>query len=357
MSLSEPLWGEAILSADATIEQAIQNLNVTALKIIVITDEKNIFQGTISDGDIRRGLIDGLNLHSSVATIIHHDAVVVSPELDRESVVQLMITKKVQQIPVVDDRKRVVGLHLWDEITAIPIRSNLMIIMAGGLGSRLRPYTNDCPKPLLSIAGKPMLEHIIERARREGFRHFVLAIGYLGHMIEAYFGDGARLGVQIDYVREDAPLGTAGALALLQPTPQIPFIVTNGDVITDIRYGELLDFHVRCAAAATMAVHLHEWAHPFGVVHMRGVDIVGFDEKPTIKTHVNAGVYALDPSALFQLSPNEYCDMPAVFERMRERGQRTVAYSMHEPWLDVGNPDDLKKAIGAVHNAALRRLE
>jgi NDP-sugar pyrophosphorylase family protein len=219
-----------------------------------------------------------------------------------------------------------------------------MVIMAGGMGTRLRPHTESCPKPLLPVAGKPMLEHIIERAKREGFSHFVIAIHYLGNMIEDYFGNGERLGVKIDYLREQYPLGTAGALGLLVPYPDSPFVVTNGDVITDIRYGELLDFHIRHEAAATMAVRVHEWQHPFGVVQTQGVEIVGFEEKPVARSHINAGVYVLEPDALSVLSADAHCDMPTLFERLQAQVKRTVAYPMHEPWLDVGKPDDLKQA-------------
>lgn len=303
-----------------------------------------MLEGTISDGDIRRGLLKGFDMNSSVSTIIHRNALVVPPELGRELVMQLMAANKIQQIPVVDDQHQIVGLHLWDEITAPPSRPNLMVIMAGGMGTRLRPYTEDCPKPLLLVAGKPMLEHIIERAKLEGFNHFMLAIHYLGHMIEEYFGNGERLGVRIDYLREDSPLGTAGALGLLKPIPDAPFVVTNGDVITDIRYGELLDFHTRHAATATMAVRVHEWQHPFGVVKTQGVEIIGFQEKPIAHSHINAGVYALDPLTLSLLTSGERCDMPTLFERLQARNKRTVAYPMHEPWLDVGRPDDLLAA-------------
>jgi NDP-sugar pyrophosphorylase family protein len=278
----------------------------------------------------------------------------VPPELGRELVMQLMVANKIQQIPVVDEHHHVVGLHLWDEITTPPARPNLMVIMAGGMGTRLRPHTENCPKPLLHVAGKPMLEHIIVRAKLEGFNHFVLAIHYLGQMIEAHFGNGEKLGVQIEYLREQSPLGTAGALGLLNPLPDAPFVVTNGDVITDIRYGELLDFHTRLAAVATMAVRLHEWQHPFGVVQMQGVEIVGFEEKPIARSYINAGVYALDPVALSVLNADSHCDMPTLFERLQTQAKRTVAYPMHEPWLDVGRPDDLQLANSQSSNTKLR---
>ena len=163
-------------------------------------------------------------------------------------------------------------------------------------------------------------------------------------MIEEYFGDGSNWQVQIDYLREESPLGTAGAIGMLNPRPETPFLVTNGDVLTDIRYGELLDFHSRHGAVATMAVRQHEWQHPFGVVHTRGVDIVGFEEKPISRSHINAGVYVLQPEALDMLNADEYCDMPTLFGRLQERAARTIVYPMHEPWLDVGRPGDLELA-------------
>lgn len=346
MSSSDEFWRRAVLPVNASIEQAIRNLDQVAIKIVLIVNENNELEGTISDGDIRRGLLKGLDLNSPITSVIHRNALVVPPEIGRDMVMQLMVANKIQQIPVVDEHQHVVGLYLWDEITTPPERENMMVIMAGGMGTRLRPHTENCPKPLLPVAGKPMLEHIIERAKLEGFSHFVLAIHYLGHMIEDYFGNGDNLGVSIDYLREDAPLGTAGALGLLNPRPESPFVVTNGDVITDIHYGELLDFHVRHNAAATMAVRVHEWQHPFGVVQTQGVDIVGFEEKPVARTHINAGVYVLEPEALSVLGAGEHCDMPTLFERLQEKAERTVAYPMHEPWLDVGRPDDLQSANG-----------
>ncbi len=219
-----------------------------------------------------------------------------------------------------------------------------MVIMAGGTGSRLRPHTDNCPKPLLPVGGKPMLEHIIERAKSEGFNRFVIALHYLGHMIEDYFGDGSRWQVQLAYLREGSPLGTAGALTLLEPRPAAAIVISNGDVLTDIRYGELLEFHVRHGTTATMAVRPHEWQHPFGVVRTKGVDIIAIDEKPVARTYVNAGIYALEPNAVEAMQPGEYCDMTTLFNRLQERRLRTIVYPMHEPWLDVGRANDLERA-------------
>lgn len=328
----------------ASIEEVITNLTKVSIKIVLVVNDTGELQGTISDGDIRRGLLRGLSLKSSIESIVHRNPLVVTPEIGRETVRQLMVANKIQQIPVVDAQNHVVGLHLWDEIYMPQERQNLMVIMAGGMGKRLRPHTENCPKPMLPVSGKPMLEHIIERAQMEGFSRFVLAIHYLGHIIEDYFGNGDRLDVRIDYLREETPLGTAGALSLIDPLLDHPFVVANGDVLTDIRYGELLDFHIKHGASATMAVRVHEWQHPYGVVQTKGIDITGFEEKPVHRSHINAGVYALEPEALNLLEAGFHCDMPALFERLQSQGKRIAAYPIHEPWLDVGRPDDLSTA-------------
>ena len=344
MSTNKETWCQAILPEDSLIGQAILNLDKCGIKIVLVVNQSNELVGTISDGDIRRGLLKGLNLESPIKSIIRHNALVVPPEMSHEMVMQLMVANKIQQIPIVNEQQHVLGLHLWDEMTITPIRENIMLIMAGGKGERLMPHTENCPKPMVMVAGKPMLEHIIIRGQQEGFNHFVLAVHHMGHMIEEYFGNGKHLGVNIEYLREDSPLGTAGALSLLDPYPNAPVLVTNGDVITDIRYGELLDFHNRYQAIATMAVRVHEWQHPFGVVQTEGVEIVGFEEKPIARSHINAGVYVLTPDALSELVLNEPCDMPKLFERLQEKSKRIVAYPMHELWLDVGRPDDLSEA-------------
>ena len=337
-------WRKALLSADSSLQQAIRNLDDSALQFALVVSPDGVLLGTLTDGDIRRGLLSGLDLSSSLDSIIRHEPLVVPPEMSRDTVLQLMHANRIHQLPVVDETRHVVGLHLWDELMTPGLRPNLMVIMAGGQGTRLRPHTENCPKPLLPVGGKPMLEHIIERAKADGFRHFILAIHYLGHMIEDHFGDGSRWQVKIEYLREESPLGTAGALGLLAPRPAHPFVVSNGDVLTDIRYGELLDFHCRHGAAATMAVRLHEWQHPFGVVRTNGVDIVGFEEKPVARSHINAGIYVLEPAALDTLSAGEACDMPTLYARLQEGSARTIVYPMHEPWLDVGRAADYSAA-------------
>ncbi|NLQ05929.1 nucleotidyltransferase family protein [Cylindrospermopsis raciborskii] len=347
-------WDRSIISCTATIRDVIQNLNDVAIQIALITDLEGALIGTISDGDIRRGLLRGLGLDSPIESIIHRNPLVVPESMECNHVFQLMKANKIRQIPVVSEDNRVVGIHLWDNLVDGDVLSdsmgatNLMVIMAGGKGTRLRPHTENCPKPMLKIGGRPMLEHIIERARSQGFRDFVISIHYLGHMVEEYFGNGEKHGVKINYLREEYPMGTAGALSLLTPLPKQPFIVTNGDIITEINYNDLLSFHQQHRASATMAVRLYEWQHPFGVVQMEGLKIIGFNEKPVVRTHVNTGVYALNSETLSHLKSNEPCDMPSLFDRLQDKGDLTIAYPIHEIWLDVGRPDDLTKANGII---------
>lgn len=338
--LTGDFWRPAVLPTDATIQDAANVLEQTGLQIVLVVNSGGELYGTVSDGDIRRGLLHSRGILDPITTITESKPLVVPVDMNRLAVVQIMKANKLHQIPTVDQENRLVGLHLWDHMEAAPQRPNVMVIMAGGLGTRMLPHTQECPKPMLELGGKPMLEHIIQRAMAEGFRRFVVTLNYLGHMIEDYFGSGERLGVEIKYTREVDPLGTAGALSLLEDVPSEPFVVTNGDVITNIGYSKILDFHCQHKAAATMAVRLHEWQNPFGVVKIDGLQITGFEEKPVTRSYINAGVYVLSPGCLSNLELGDRCDMPILFRRLQDIGSKTTAYAMHEQWLDVGRPDD-----------------
>jgi NDP-sugar pyrophosphorylase family protein len=203
---------------------------------------------------------------------------------------------------------------------------------------------------MLPVGGKPILEHIVERARGEGIFNFVFSINYLGNVIEEYFGDGTKFGVEITYVKENLPLGTAGALSLLKEEIDEPILVSNGDLITDIRYSEMLEFHAVHQSFITVATRSHEWQNPYGVVLTTGSEVIGYEEKPLSKSNINAGIYILDPRALSLLQFNEHCDMPSLLTKALSSGNRLYAYPMHENWLDVGRPVDLELA-----NARLER--
>ena len=336
-------WKDTILLTQATIEDVLKNLNKSGLRISLIVNDREEFQGTVSDGDVRRTLVDGIEQKTSIQKIINTNALIVNSETKPEIVLQLMIKNKVQQIPIVNEKQKITGLYLWDELVMRKKILNTMVIMAGGKGTRLGKYTKNCPKPLLPVNGKPMLEQIIESAKLQGFERFVISINYLGQMIEDYFNDGEKWNVKIDYIKEDKPLGTAGALRLLSPKPQLPIIVSNCDIMTDIHYGELLNFHNSHNADATMAVRIHEWENPYGVVQTKGIDILNFEEKPVVRSNINAGVYVLEPSVIDDITKDKIFDMPNLFEKLKKKNLRTIVYPVHELWLDVGRPEDYYK--------------
>jgi len=334
-------WQNNILPINSTIRDAITLLSRIDYKIILVVNEDSSLKGTISDGDIRRGLLRGLDLNSSTNSVINFNPLTVDSTVSKKFISGLMVTHRLLQIPILDKQKHVIGLHVWTEINSPDARRNIMVIMAGGKGSRLMPHTDNCPKPLLKVSGKPILEHIILRAKNQGFHHFILAIHYLGKMIEDYFGNGDNFDVKIEYLREKSPLGTVGALSLLKTIPKEPFVITNGDVITGISYGDMLDFHNSQDAAATMAVRTYELQNQFGVVETNGIEVIGYQEKPVYRSNINAGVYVIEPSSLNYLSKSRPTDMPNLLDTLMNNNRKVIAYHIHEDWHDIGRPYDL----------------
>lgn len=339
--VTDDMWRKTLISGDLDLRTVVQLLDSVALKILLLVDSNQRLIGTISDGDIRRALLANCSLQDSVLKVVHKNPLVVDSNLSRPEVLKLMRLKKIYQIPIVDSKKKVIGLHLWDEVREF---DNYFVIMAGGRGERMLPYTKDCPKPMLHVSGKPMLQHIIEKAKLQGFKNFIISTNYLGDTIKDYFRDGKNLDVNIQYVDEKIPLGTAGSLSLISNVVKGSIIVVNGDVLSGVNYADMLDFHDIHQAFATMALREYEWQNPFGVVTLNGVNIIKIEEKPVIKSHVNAGIYVLNRGALDLLRSDCYCDMPTLFDKMKDECKKIIAYPIHEKWLDVGRPDDLFKA-------------
>ena len=336
-------WDVTLLNVDSTIKKAIRSLEESGEQIVMITSDSGVLMGLVTDGDVRRALLSGHNLDNSVELIMNPRPLVVSDNVSEAEVLELMTANRVHQIPVVDSDSKVIGLHVLDNILKSPPLPNTLLIMAGGLGTRLRPYTQDCPKPMLLIGKKPILEHIIEKAILNGFKDFIISLNYLPEVIEEYFKDGSRWGVNITYLREDSPLGTAGALSLIEKKLEHPLVVINGDIISDLNFVDVIAFHERYKAGATMVGRPYEVQNPFGVIVTNGVDLNSFDEKPVYRSLVNAGIYIINPEMLEHLEPNEHCDMPTLFLRIMEKS-KAVVYPMYERWLDVGRPEDLNIA-------------
>lgn len=336
-------WKKTLLLENATIRKAIKNLEKSALQIVLVINKKKNLVGTITDGDIRRGLLNGLNINSSIKKLINKNPLIGSSSMSANTMNQIMQTNKINQLPIVDQSKKILGLYFWDAIKYSITQKSQVIIMAGGKGKRMMPHTKTCPKPLLPVGGKPILEHILLKARSEGFNSFIISINYLGEMIEDYFGNGNKWGVKIKYLKENTPLGTIGALSLIKIRPKFPFIVCNGDIISDIKYTDLLDFHIKNKAFGTVAVKPYEIKNPYGVVKIDGNQIVDIEEKPVVKSHVNTGVYVFSPKIINEIKKNKYLDMNILIQKLLGKMKKIIAYPAYEPWLDIGKPKDLKK--------------
>lgn len=332
---------EITILPNTSIQEAIKLIDKGEMQIALVSDKSNHLLGTITDGDIRRSLIHGATLEESIDNVMNKNPIIAKKNSTKQELVSIMQSNKIHQIPIVDDDNSILDLLILDELIMSKLRQNTIVIMCGGKGKRLGKYTENCPKPMLDIRGKPMLEHIIERAKENGFKNFILAINHLGNMIEDYFKNGSDWKISIEYLRETEPLGTAGALSLIKDIPSEPIVVVNGDVMSNINFGEMIDYHEERQAFATMAVRQHEVQNPFGEVKTMEGKIVGFEEKPIYASYINAGIYIIEPTSLKLLKKNKLCDMPNFFMQIKNNSENVIVYPMNESWLDLGSPNDL----------------
>jgi dTDP-glucose pyrophosphorylase len=339
-------WKNTLITSYNPIMEAMKIIDVGAMQIALVIDDDGRLIGVITDGDVRRGLLNGITLEQPVHLIMNKDFTVVSVNTSHEEILNLMKRKDLRQIPVVDDRGCVVNLKLLVDMIQLTSRDNWVVLMAGGLGSRLRPFTDECPKPLLQVGDKPLIETILENFVEHGFQKFFVSINYKGKMIEDSLGDGSRWGVTINYLREDIPLGTAGALGLLPDRPAHPLIVMNGDVLTKVNPQFLIEFHENHKAKATMSVRDYHFQIPYGVVNTDQHRLLGIHEKPLQQFFVNAGIYVLEPDVLELIPRNTCLDMPSLFEQLIGLGLEIVVFPIREYWIDIGQIDDFKRANG-----------
>ncbi|WP_029008255.1 nucleotidyltransferase family protein [Azospirillum halopraeferens] len=333
-----------LIPATASILDAIRCIDGGSLQIALVTDGERRLTGTVTDGDVRRAILRGLPLTAPVTEVMNrtpHKALAGTRDTD---LLRLMRTHEIHQLPLVDGEGRVLGIHTLDQILQKPQHSNRVVLMAGGLGKRLHPLTENLPKPMIAVGGKPLLETIVENFVEQGFHRFIISLNYRGDMIRDYFGSGQKWGVEIEYVYEEQRMGTAGSLALLPEQPDAPLIVMNGDILTSINFVQLLRFHENSAATATMAVYEHSVQIPYGVVEVDGHRLVRITEKPEYRAFINAGIYVLDPAALDHIPRATFFDMPSLFETLGTVGHATAAFPIREYWLDIGNPRDLARA-------------
>ncbi|PIS12115.1 MAG: alcohol dehydrogenase [Bdellovibrio sp. CG10_big_fil_rev_8_21_14_0_10_47_8] len=339
-------WKEALVSRQTSIREAIQILDKSALQIVLVVDENQRLLGTITDGDVRRGILRGLELSQSVQEVMNPNPTVIRSEDDRETILATMRSRGIHHMPLVDDDGRLVGLDTLDELLQPQRKDNPVVLMAGGLGTRLRPLTADCPKPMIHVGNKPLLETIIENFLSYGFHRFYISVNYKADVVKSYFEDGSKWGANIQYLHETHSLGTAGALSLLPETPELPMLVMNGDVLTKVNFAQLLNFHSKKQAMGTMCVREYDFQVPYGVVEIDKHRMLGITEKPIQRFFVNAGIYVLDPAALQFVAQNTFFDMPTLFEKLMEKKKETIVFPVREYWLDIGQMSDYDRANG-----------
>ena len=338
------IYKDILLTKDSTIKEALRVIDKGAMRIAIVLDSDDKVIGTLSDGDIRRGLLNGLTLESSIENLYFKEPTIANINDAKEIIVQKAIRKQIYQIPIVDNDGRLVKIEELSNLLKTKAKNNRIILMAGGLGTRLRPLTEDVPKPLLKIGNKPILETIIENFAKYGFVNITISVNYRADMIKKYFGDGSALGVNIDYIEETKRLGTAGALSLIQERPQEPFFVMNADLLTNVNFEHLLDFHLMEHSVATMCVREYDYQVPYGVIETEGSNIVSIKEKPLHKFFVNAGIYTLSPQVFEYIPKNEFYDMPTLFEDIIQDNLRSISFPIHEYWLDIGRMSDFEQA-------------
>lgn len=337
-------WERTLLLKTATVMDAVRVINETSMKTALIVDDSQRLLGIVTDGDIRRALLNGRAMQDLVSEVWNQNPITANRRQSKKARLKIMREGQLISLPVVDDDNRVVGLELFSTIT-VDKRENPVFLMAGGFGTRLKPLTDNCPKPLLNVGGKPILEHIISAFSEYGFSNIHISVHYMEQKIREYFGDGSRWGINITYHSEDRPLGTAGALgALPNQEKELPLIMMNADLLTNVNFENLLDFHVDSKSMVTVGVREYDFQVPYGVLnHSKGIvrDVV---EKPVHQFFVNAGIYVLQPEIYSNISKGVYLDMPNLLNKLIADTHKVVMFPIHEYWLDIGKLNDFERA-------------
>lgn len=337
-------YDNIIVTSDYTIKDTLRVIDNEALKIAIVIDKDKKVIGTIGDGDIRRAILKGSDLEDTIADVYFKTPTLCNVNEPIEQIIQKALEKKVYQIPIIDERGYLVKIEDLGSMINITNRPNEVILMAGGLGTRLRPLTDKTPKPLLKVGNKPILETIIGNFSKYGFKNITISVNYKSEQIINYFGDGKDFGVNISYIHEEKRLGTAGALSLLKSKPNQAFFVMNADLLTNINFEHLLDYHYFSNSMATMCVREYDFQVPYGVIEVHNQEITSIIEKPLHKFFVNAGIYVLSPKVLTKIPSNEFYDMPTLFDELIQEQQKVVSFPIHEYWLDIGKMNDFEQA-------------
>jgi len=332
------------LSKNASIEEALKVIGDGAMQIALVVDKSDKLIGTLTDGDIRRGLLKGLDLKSSIESITFKTPTIAKESDTKEMILKLAISKKLNHIPIIDESGKVIGIQEISQLVMPNEKKNKVILMVGGLGERLGSLTKDTPKPMLKVGNKSILETIVENFKGYGYTNIVMCLNYKSEIIQDYFGDGSEFGVNIEYIVEEKRMGTAGALSLLKDNSKEPFFVMNGDLLTNVNFEKIHECYLLNNAQALMCVREYESQVPYGVINIENTKIVSVEEKPTQKFFVNAGIYMLNPKVLKYIPKNEFYNMTTLFEKLIDKDKNIISFPLDGYWLDIGRFEEYKKA-------------
>lgn len=333
------------LRPNSTLKDAIEVINNGCAQVACVLDDNNQLIGLVTDGDIRRGILQGTTLSTSVDEVMNSKFVSCSVNDSESAVFELMRNRNLRHMPIVDNEGKLQSLKLRDGFELCSDVQNPVVIMAGGKGKRLGSYTDNCPKPMLKVGGKPMLEIIIEQCKSAGFKNFLISVNYLKEQIIEYFSDGQWLGVKIEYIEEKFEGGTAGSLSLIRQIITVPFLLINADILSTLNLRKLLKFHLDRQPKITVCVREHIYETPFGVLEISGSSVLSLKEKPIVRYPVAAGLYLLDPSVLELIPENKKFDMPNLITSVLDLSGEVAPFYINEYWLDVGFPEALEKAV------------
>ena len=332
------------ISDSKNLKEAISKLNKSGKKILFVKNKKNKILGSLSDGDIRTSLINGYGLNDNIKKFINNNFIYIKNLDEIKKKLKIIKREQIKFVPICCKDKKIINIIDFSLNFSFIKNTSSFFILAGGLGKRMKYLTKKKPKPMLLINKKPIIEHIIIKAKKQGFENFTISLGYLGHQIKKYFKDGSNLGVKISYIFEKKKLGTAGFLSLSKIKHSENFIVTNGDTLTNINYIDLLNFHINNKSMATMAIQKKKNSEKLGVVHTKGNNFLNIIEKPINTYNINSGIYVLNKNSLKYLKKNKHMDMTNFFNLLKEKKKKIMVFPIFENWLDIANQDDLKRA-------------
>lgn len=335
-----------VLLETSTIFQALNSINENSMGIVIIVDERNYLKGTLTDGDIRRALIKGTSLDVSIKRIYNSNCKFVYETYNIDDLKYFIRVDKIKLIPVVDINRKVIDIICEEDITNLhpKTKKNHVIIMAGGMGARLKPLTDDIPKPMLKVGEKPLLEILINQLKKNGFNKILISVNYKADVIENYFRNGEDFGVEIEYLHEVQRMGTAGSIKLSKEYIDEPFFVVNGDILTNVNFENILTYHLENKFDITIGSRAYEMQVPYGVLNTNDICVTSIEEKPLVRYNVSGGIYVINPEILKYIPDNEYYDMNELINSVLFDKRNVGSFIIEDYWMDIGHVNDYYKA-------------